>query len=105
MANICGNKFYIYAPSEIVDSICCKLKTVMGDKFYWLDISYCCGEIIEGYFDSNWAFPTDIFENFFDEFDNEEIYMRCLSEEYGCDYVAMNIYSDKHWWDEQTFNL
>jgi hypothetical protein len=31
--------------------------------------------------------------------------MRCLSEEYGCGYVAMNIYDEGRWREEQTFDL
>ena len=41
----------------------------------------------------------------FDEFNNNSIYMRCLSTEYGCGYIAMNIYRDQIWEQEQTFDL
>ena len=41
-----------------------------------------------------------------DEFAEEEtIYMRCLSEEYGNDLVSMNVYSDGSWWEPQYFNF
>lgn len=106
MANICYNKFYIYTPTEEINkSICEKLKNIAEDYLYDIDITYDDEEIIEGYFESRWVFPMHIFENFFDEFDNEEIYMRCLSEEYGCNYVAMNIYLNKQWLHEQTFDF
>ena len=39
------------------------------------------------------------------EDDPDECYFRCLSEEYGCGYVAMNIYTGGHWRDEQCFDL
>ena len=105
MANICDNKFFISCDNEdILDKISDKL-----DKLFQTNLD---GEIswqgetsIEGYFDSRWAFPDHLFENFFDEFDDETIYMRCLSEEYGCGLVSMNIYEDKAWREPQCFDL
>ena len=104
MANICDNKFYITCDdSKILDVIVTKL----NQTFSYLDgeITYIDQNSIEGYFDSKWSFPKHIFKNFFDEFNDDTIYMRCLSEEYGCNYVAMNIYEDKSWKSEQTFDL
>ena len=40
--------------------------------------------------------------NFVEE---DDCYFRCLSEEYGCGYVAMNIFKDGEWWNEQCFDL
>jgi hypothetical protein len=37
--------------------------------------------------------------------DDEELYMRCLSEEYGCQLVSMNIYRDGGWTEPQYFDL
>lgn len=31
--------------------------------------------------------------------------MRCLSIEWGCSYVAMNVYEDGAWRDEQSFDF
>ena len=45
-----------------------------------------------------------LFEDFFNEFADDTIYMRCLSEEYGCGLVSMNIY-DNGWRDPQYFDL
>ena len=104
MANICDNKFYITCDdSKILNAIVTKL----NQTFNYLDgeITYIDQNSIEGYFDSKWNFPEHIFKNFFDEFNDDTIYMRCLSEEYGCNYVAMNIYEDKSWKSEQTFDL
>ena len=104
MANICDNKFYITCDdSKILDAIVTKL----NQTFNYLDgeITYIDQNSIEGYFDSKWNFPEHIFKNFFDEFNDDTIYMRCLSEEYGCNYVVMNIYEDKSWKSEQTFDL
>ena len=49
---------------------------------------------------------VELFDNFFEEFAEEEtIYMRCLSEEYGNDLVSMNVYSEGGWWEPQYFNF
>lgn len=105
MANICENKFYIGSENrETIETISKKLKVIFTERLNgeitWEDDSF-----IEGYFDSKWVFPTMIFEELFDDIDDDTLYMRCLSEEYGCGYVAMNIYDEGRWRDEQTFDL
>ena len=67
------------------------------------EITYIDPLFIEGYFNSKWDFPMYIFEDFFNEFD--DVYMRCLSEEYGNNYIALNIYEDGYWLEEQTFDF
>ena len=92
MANICENKYYITCDnSETLDAIAHKLDQVFGDRLDG-EITYWDESFLEGYFDSKWSFPDYIFENFFDEFADDTIYMRCLSEEYGCGLVSKNIY-------------
>ena len=105
MANICENKFHIYCESEsVIEKIVEKLDTLFEDTLDG-EISYAGESIIEGYFDSRWAFPEDIFNDFFEEFDDDSLYMRCLSEEYGCSLVSMNIYVDGQWKTPQCFDL
>lgn len=104
MANICSNKFYIYSENSI-EEISKKLTTLFEENLYDGEITYEDQDIIEGWFESAWGFPDALFKDFFDEFEDDSIYMRCLSEEYGCNYVAMNIYRDRYWTPEQTFNL
>ena len=105
MANICDNKFYIYCDSEsVIEKIVEKLDTLFEDTLDG-EISYATENAIEGYFDSRWAFPEDIFNDFFEEFDDDSLYMRCLSEEYGCNLVSMNIYVDGQWKTPQCFDL
>ena len=105
MANICDNKFYIYCDSEsAIEKIVEKLNTLFEDTLDG-EISYATENAIEGYFDSRWAFPEDIFNDFFKEFDDDSLYMRCLSEEYGCGLVSMNIYVDGQWKNPQCFDL
>ena len=105
MSNICDNKFLISCEDEeVLEQISNKLEKLFENELEG-EITYEDEMIIEGWFDSRWNFPDEIFKNFFDEFNDDTIYMRCLSEEYGCNYVAMNIYKDKSWKSEQTFNL
>ena len=105
MANICNNDFRItYEDENIGKSIIEKLEKLF-DKHLCGEISYEDDGVIEGWFDSKWSFPIHIFEDFFKEFQDDTIYMRCLSIEWGCDYVAMNIYEDGNWREEQSFDI
>lgn len=105
MANICDNKFYITCDdSQVMDKITEKLDKLFQDKLDG-EITYTDELFIEGYFDSKWSFPEYLFKDFFDEFTDDTIYMRCLSEEYGMGLVSMNIYSESHWRTPQYFDL
>ena len=105
MANICDNKFLISCEDEkIVEQISNKLEILFENELEG-EITYEDEMIIEGWFDSRWDFPDEIFDNFFTEFTDDTIYMRCLSEEYGCGLVSMNVYSEGSWWEPQYFNF
>ena len=105
MANICGNKFQIYSENpEIIKTFEAKLKSLFDDYFEGY-VEYCSEECLEGWFDSKWVFPTEKFEELTENNQDDTLEIRCLSEEYGCGYVAMNIYKNLEWWDEQTFEL
>lgn len=105
MANICDNKFLISCEDEnIVERISKKLENCF-DEFLDGEITYEDERIIEGWFESRWRFPDDIFDDFFEEFKDDTIYMRCLSEEYGCELVSMNVYSEGSWWEPQYFDF
>ena len=106
MANICDNKFYIsFGNEENAELINDKLEDLFENHLYDGDITYADESVIEGWFESRWSFPEDIFEHFFDDIDDDEIYFRCLSEEYGLNYVAMNIYDRGDWREPQHFKL
>ncbi len=105
MANICENKFYVsYDNMEIKEQLENKFDKLFETELNG-EITYTDEGIIEGYFDSKWDFPDKVFKDFFNDLENNGIYMRCLSEEYGCGYVAMNIFRNDHWEEEQNFNL
>ena len=106
MANICDNKCYIYSENEnMLNDIISLLKEDLND----LDIYSFDDEYIECYFASKWIFPTETFKKITNilkiQYDTSDLYIRVLSEEYGCDYVALNIFTDDEWRDEQTFNF
>lgn len=105
MANICENKFYVGADNkETIQQVSDKFESLFGKKLdgelTWVDDYF-----LEGYFDSKWVFPMSLFKDLFEDIDDDTLQMRCLSEEYGCGYVAMNIYCDNEWREEQTFDL
>ena len=105
MANICNNKLLISCENEkVMEQISNKLEKLFEDELEG-EITYEDGMIIEGWFDSRWNFPDEIFDNFFTEFADDTIYMRCLSEEYGCGLVSMYVYSDGSWWEPQYFDF
>ena len=105
MANICENKFYISSENQkTIRVISKKLEVIFTERLNG-EITYNDGYSVEGYFDSKWVFPTMIFEELFKNIEDDTLYMRCLSEEYGCGYVAMNIYDGGQWREEQTFDL
>lgn len=105
MANICENKFLISCEDEdIIEQISNKLEELFDENLDG-EITYEDTGIIEGYFDSRWTFPMDLFDDFFEEFEDDSIYMRCLSEEYGCGLISMNVYSEGSWWEPQYFDF
>jgi hypothetical protein len=105
MANICDNKFLISCDNEeVLEQISNKLEKLFEDELEG-EITYEDEVIIEGWFDSRWHFPDEIFDDFFTEFADDTIYMRCLSEEYGCGLISMNVYSEGSWWEPQYFDF
>lgn len=105
MANICSNDFLItFNKPEIEERLLNKVEKLLNETLDG-EIIYSDEGLIEGYFNSRWTFPMHVWEDFFDEFDDPDLYMRCLSTEYGCLYVAMNIYRDNSWEPEQSFDL
>ena len=105
MANICDNRFTIACDNEeVLKQISKKLEDLFSGVLDG-DITYGQEDFIEGYFESRWCFPDEIFNDFFTEFEDDSIYMRCLSEEYGCGLVSMNVYKDGSWWEPQYFDF
>jgi hypothetical protein len=85
MANICEN--YFYATSQNPENIKYIYSFFDEEMDTILDQD---SDIIEGYFDSKWTFPEEKMDELLKGIpDKKDIYMRCLSVEYGCMYHAL----------------
>lgn len=85
MANICENNFYACSDNstnlEVID-------TFLGDNMEITDYVYE-SNYIEARFNSSWTFPEKQMQALFNLLpDKNDIFMRCLSAEFGNDYIA-----------------
>lgn len=104
MANQCINKFQlITSHKDIVDKVKEYVEEFSGEITY--ETEYKGRILIEGTFESNWAFPIEDFSEILIDCETDATVFKCLSEEPGNDYIAMNIFTPSHWWDEQTFDM
>lgn len=93
MANICDNTFY--ACSEDRQNI----DTIINFFHDWphVDIEDS-GESVDVYFDSRWVFPEEEMNKLYESLPNkEDIYMRCLSYEFGNLYHALWVCDENGW--------
>lgn len=89
MANICDNTFYAEANNKENSEYIINFLT---ENFkYELDITRNDEDFfIEAQFESKWVFPIEIMEELYKGLpDKENVYMRCLSVEYGLMYHAL----------------
>ena len=96
MANICTNTMYVESETrENLDSVI----TFFNNNLKYYDYEDN-GDSLDISFDSRWVFPEELMEELFEAIPNKsDIYMRCLSVEYGCMYHAL-WYCDKDGWHE-----
>ena len=96
MANICTNTMYVESETrENLDSVI----TFFNNNLKYYDYEDD-GNSLDISFDSRWVFPEELMEELFDAIPNKsDIYMRCLSVEYGCMYHAL-WYCDENGWHE-----
>ena len=93
MANLCDNTFYAYTE----DSANVEVIKSFFDSWHDADCEVD-GEQIDVYFSSKWDFPKEEMDNLFKAIPNKnDIYMRCLSVEYGCLYHALWICDEDGW--------
>ena len=96
MSNPCSNTFYAY--SEDRKNIEAIIK--FFNEWPYSDIEDS-GESVDVYFESRWDFPEEEMKKLYESLPNkEDIYMRCLSVEYGCDYVAYWKCNEEGWYQE-----
>lgn len=96
MANICTNTMYVESETrENLDAVI----TFFNNNIKYYDREDN-GDSLDIFFDSRWVFPEELMEELFEAIPNKsDIYMRCLSVEYGCMYHAL-WYCDKDGWHE-----
>ena len=96
MANICTNTMYVESETrENLDAII----TFFNNNLKYYDYEDN-GDSLDISFDSRWVFPEELMEELFEAIPNKsDIYMRCLSVEYGCMYHAL-WYCDESGWHE-----
>ncbi len=109
MANGCTNMFSASIRNENItekhEEIYNKIERFLEENTTLyntnLDPSY-----IEIDFESRWTFPYDAMEKMAEELQEEYpeeckyLYMRCLSYEFGCDYVDYMIYENGEWFSK-----
>lgn len=103
MANIAYNKFYMsWNPEYDITPVKEQIEKLF-DEHLEGGIDFEDPEFMEGWFDSRWEFPFEYWEEILE---NKPIYFRCLTEEYGCGLVSMNIHdADGYWREPQYFDL
>ena len=96
MANICTNTMYVESETrENLDAVI----TFFNNNLKYYDYEDD-GDSLDISFDSRWVFPEELMEELFEAIPNKsDIYMRCLSVEYGCMYHAL-WYCDEDGWHE-----
>ena len=96
MANICTNTMYVESETrENLDAVI----TFFNNNLKYYDYEDD-GDSLDISFDSRWVFPEELMEELFEAIPNKsDIYMRCLSIEYGCMYHAF-WYCDELGWHE-----
>ncbi len=96
MANICTNIFYCSTESR---ENLKKVEEFLDTNFYdWDCWSMEEDDFIEGLFDSNWVFPEELFEELIKDIgDDDSLYIRVLSYEFGLEYAGFRIYRNNDW--------
>lgn len=93
MANLCNNTFQAYTE----DSANVEVIKNFFDNWSGSDYEESDNQI-DVYFDSNWDFPKKEMDNLFELIPNKaNIYMRCLSVEYGNLYHALWVCDEDGW--------
>jgi hypothetical protein len=94
MANICSNEFY--AGSSNPENIKYIIKFIQKEFDGEIEFDE---ESVDADFSSKWVYPSEQMDKLYEGLpDKEHIYMRCLSVEYGCEYVEFHICDGEGGW-------
>ncbi len=101
MANVCTNRLFLSTKNK---GLCDKLAESIIDSFYCCDLQPLYDDEVfscEMVFDSRWTFPNKEMEELTNELpEGNDLYIRVLSYEFGCEYVGFNVYTDGEWCDK-----
>ena len=94
MANVCDNQMFVESMNrENIDAV----KNFFEENIVYFDCDDN-DECLAIFFDSKWTFPEDLMQELFEAIpDKSDIYMRCLSVEYGCLYHALWVCDSDGW--------
>lgn len=96
MANLCSNELYVY--SETPENI--EVIEEFFSKWPDAEASRDNSEEFEAWFSSRWCFPEKEMQALYESIPNkEDIYIRCLSVEYGNDYIAYHKCEREGWYN------
>lgn len=94
MSNICSNLFYAY--SEDTNNL--DVVRRFFENWENADIEEN-DDSLDILFDSRWTFPEEEMEKLYESIPNKnDVYMRCLSYEFGCEYHALWICENNNGW-------
>lgn len=93
MSNPCDNTLYAYSEDRQ------NIDTIINFFHDWPYASIEDSDTsVDIYFDSRWVFPEEEMKKLYESLPNkEDIYMRCLSVEYGCLYHALWVCNNEGW--------
>ncbi|MDR0231608.1 MAG: hypothetical protein LBI82_05755 [Dysgonamonadaceae bacterium] len=101
MPNTCTNMLYLSTKDK---GLCDRLTESIVDSFYSCDVQPVDnGDVFtcEMEFDSRWTFPHKEMEELTSGLpEGNDLYIRVLSYEFGCEYVGFNIYTGGEWCDK-----
>lgn len=109
MANDCTNMFYatikVDETTDRHEEIYQKIVDFLeeNEQLYHTELDVC---FIEAEFGSRWVFPHEKMEEFTNKLQEEypkeyeDLYMRCLSYEFGCEYVDYMIFENGKWYSK-----
>lgn len=93
MANICDNTLYAYSEDRQ------NINTTINFFHNWPYASIEDSDTnVDVYFESRWVFPEEEMNKLYESLPNkEDIYMRCLSYEFGNLYHALWVCDENGW--------
>lgn len=97
MANICENRLFLSTENKEIYK---KMLSSIDNDMSCCDVNEMDDNRCEINFESRWVFPQEYFEELIKDIEDETLYIRVLSYEFGCDYVGYHVYQGGEWTDK-----